>query len=105
VGKCWWPSGLGCDGVDDGLDGCDDVGGEPGFGRVAPDEVFAGRDVDAEDLVAGDVGVDPLDLGTKLSENGAGGLGCGGKLFGSEFAGIGDVAFDEKFRHSYSFAL
>jgi hypothetical protein len=31
------------------------TGGEAGSGRVLADAVFAGRDVDAEELVAGDV--------------------------------------------------
>jgi hypothetical protein len=29
----------------------------------------------------------------------------GGELLGGEFAGVGDVAFDEKFRHFYSFTV
>ncbi len=38
------------------------------FGVFA-DEFFVGRDIDAVDLVGGDVAVEPLDLG---------GRGCGG---------------------------
>jgi len=70
---------------------------------VAPDQLFAGRDVDAEEFVGGDVGLDPLDLGAEVSEHGAGGLGRGGELLRGEVAYVGDVAFDEKFRHFYSF--
>jgi hypothetical protein len=92
-------SGLGCGGVDDGFDGGDGVGGEAGFGCVAADQLFAGRDVDAEEFVGGDVGLDPLDLGAEVPEHGAGGLRGGGELLRGEFAKVGDVAFDEKFRH------
>ena len=99
------PSGLGGGGVDDGFDGSDGVGGEAGFGRVAPDQLFAGRDVDAEEFIGGDVGLNPLDLGAEVSEHGAGGLGRGGELLRGEFASVGDVAFDEKFRHFYSFSV
>ena len=72
---------------------------------MAPDQLFAGRDVDAEEFVGGDVRLDPLDLGAELSEHGAGGLRRGDELLRSEFAGVRDVAFDEKFRHFYSFAV
>jgi hypothetical protein len=51
-------SGLGGGWVDDGFDGGDDVGGEAGLGRVARDR----RDVDAEEFIGGDIGLDPLDL-------------------------------------------
>jgi hypothetical protein len=57
---------LGCGRVDDGLDRSDGVGGEAGVGRVVPDQLFAGRDVDAEEFVGGDVGLDPLDLGPRF---------------------------------------
>ncbi len=99
------PLALGGGGVDDGFDGSDGVGGEAGFGRVAPDQLFAGRDVDAEEFIGGDVGLNPLDLGAEVSEHGAGGLGRGGELLRGEFASVGDVAFDEKFRHFYSFTV
>jgi hypothetical protein len=98
-------SGLGCGGVDDGFDRGDGVGGEAGVGRMATDQLFAGGDVDAEEFVGGDVGLDPLDLGAEVSENGAGGLGCGGELLRGEVAYVGDIAFDEKFRHFYSFTV
>jgi hypothetical protein len=65
---------LGFRGVDDGFNGGDDVGGEAGLGRVAPDQLLAGRDVDAEEFIGGDVGLDPLDLRADVSEHGAGGL-------------------------------
>ena len=81
------------------------MGGEAAVGRVAPDQLFAGRDVDAEEFVGGDVGLDPLDLRAEVSEHGAGGLRRGGKLLRGEFANVGDVAFDEKFRHFYSFTV
>jgi hypothetical protein len=66
---------------------------------VAADEVFVGGNVDADDLVGGDVGVDPLDLGAKVAEDGAGGLGCGYQLVGSEVAYVGHIAFDEELWH------
>lgn len=98
-------SGLAGCGVDDGLDGGDDVDGESAVGSVTADELFAGRDVDAEEFVGGDEGLDPLNLRANSSENRAGGLRRGSELFGSEFASVGKVAFDEKFRHCYSFAV
>jgi hypothetical protein len=98
-------SGFGCRWVDDGFNGSNGVGGETGVGGVAPNQLFAGRDVDAEEFVGGDVGLDPLDLGAEVSEHGAGGLGRGGELLGREVAYVGDVAFDEKFRHFYSFTV
>ena len=101
----WLRSGLGCRWVDDGFDGSDGVGGEAGFGRMAPDQFFTGRDVDAEEFVGGDVGLDPLDLGAEVSEHGAGGLRRGDELLRGEFANVRDVAFDEKFRHFYSFVV
>ena len=97
-------SGLGCCWVDDGFDGGDGVGGESGLARMATDQLFAGRDVDAEEFIGGNVGLDPLDFRAEFSERGAGGLRRGGELLRGEFAGVGDVAFDEKFRHFHSFA-
>ena len=67
------------------------------------DEVFAGGDVDADDLVGRDVGVDPLDLRTELSEDGAGVLGGGYELVRGEVADVGHVAFDEELWHGGSF--
>ena len=72
---------------------------------MAPDQLFTGRDVDAEEFVGGDVGLNPLDLGTEVSEHGTGGLGRGGELFRCEFASVGDISFDEKFRHFHSFTV
>lgn len=67
------------------------------------DEVFAGGDVDADDLVGRDVGVDPLDLGAELSEDGTGVLGGSYELVGGEVADVGHVAFDEELWHCESF--
>jgi hypothetical protein len=72
---------------------------------MAANQFFAGRDVDAEEFVGSDVGLDPLDLGAELSKYGAGGLRGGGELLLCELASVGDVAFDEKFRHFHSFAV
>ena len=88
----WSRSALGGGGVDDGLDGADRIGGESGVGGVATDQVFAWGDVDADDLVGRDVGVDPLNLGTEVSKDGAGGLrGCY-ELIGGEISDVGHVA-------------
>jgi len=94
-------SGLafGGGGVDDGFDGGDGVGGEAGVGGVFADEVFAGGDVDADDLVSRDVGVNPLDFGAELAEDGAGVLGGCYELVGGEVADVGHVAFDEELWH------
>jgi hypothetical protein len=97
-------SGVGGGGVDDGLSG-DDVGREAGFISMAPDQVFTGRDVDAEELICGYLGLDPLDLGADVSESGAGLLRGRSELLRGEFARAWDVAFNEKFRHLYSFGV
>jgi hypothetical protein len=96
-------SAFGGGGVDDGFDGGDGVGGEACVCGVFADEVFAGCDVDADDLVRGDVGVDPLDLGTEVSEDRAGVLGGGYELVRGEVADVGHVAFDEVLWHGGSF--
>jgi len=81
--------------VDEG----DDVGGEASLEGVAADDLFVGRDVDAEDLVGGDEGGEPLDFGVDSSEGAAGAFGDGDELLGREVAGSGDVAFDQKLWH------
>ena len=98
-------SALRCRGVDDGLDGRDDIGGKSSVGGVTADDVFVWGDVDAVDLVGRDIGVDPLDLRTDVPDDGAGVLGGGYKLGGGEIADIRDVAFDEEFRHGRSPSL
>jgi len=75
-------SALRCRGVDDGLDGRDDIGGKSSVGGVTADDVFVWGDVDAVDLVGRDIGVDPLDLRTDVPDDGAGVLGGGYKLGG-----------------------
>ena len=72
---------------------------------MAPDQLFAGRDVDAEEFICGDVGLDPLDFGADAPESAAGLLRRCGELLRGEFAGVGDITFDEKFRHFYSFGV
>ena len=62
---------------------------------MTADQVFAGGDVDADDLVRRDVGVDPLDLGAEVSEDAAGVLRGGYELVGGEVADVGHVAFNE----------
>ncbi len=66
---------------------------------MAADDVFAGGDVDAVDLVGGDVGVDPLDVGADVADDGAGVPGGGYELVGREIADAGHVAFDEELWH------
>ena len=92
-------SGFGGGGVDDGFDGCNNVGGESAFGGVFADEVFVGGDVDAVDLVGCDIGMDPLNLWAQLSEDTTGGLGDGSELLGGKLAGFGNVALDEELWH------
>src|SRR5262245_2915292 len=50
-------------GVDDGAHARDAVGGEAAGRGVLADRLFAVRAVHAIDLVAGDVALDPLDVG------------------------------------------
>lgn len=72
---------------------------------MAPYQLFVGRDVDAEEFIGGDVGLDPLDLGADTLESAAGLLRRCGELLRREVAKARDIAFDEKFRHFYSFAV
>jgi len=81
------------------LDEGDDVGGKAAFEGVAADDLFVGGDVDAVDLVGGDEGGEPLYFGVEAAEGAAGAFGDSDELFAREVAGVGDVAFDEKFRH------
>ena len=81
------------------MDEGDDVGGEASLEGVAADDLFVGRDVDAEDLVGGDEGGEPLDFGVDAPKGAAGAFGDGDKLLARQVAGFGDVAFDQKFRH------
>ena len=89
-------SGFGGGGVDDGLDDADGVGGEATLGSVAADYLFVGGDVDAVELVLGDIGVEPLDVGADMANDGAGLLGGCCELSWGEISEVGHVALDDE---------
>ena len=68
------------------------------MGGVVADGLLVGSDIDAVDLVVGDVAFEPLDAG-KSADNAAGFLGNGVEVGGGEFAGSGEFAFDKIFGH------
>jgi hypothetical protein len=50
------------------MHGAHRVGGEAATGGVVSDTIFVGCAVDAEELVAGDVAVEPLDVAAEFGE-------------------------------------
>src|SRR5207342_215119 len=75
------------------------IGRETTPARVFADEVFAGRDVHAIHLVAGDIAVVPMHLRAELVEDEAGLLGNGAQLAGRQGADTWNVAFDHVAGH------
>src|SRR6516165_7266810 len=84
---------------DDGFNFADAISGEAALHCMFADGCFIGCDVDAVNLVGGDVAVHPLDLGTQVAEDATGLLRDCVKFFGLEVARSGDVAFDDVFGH------
>ena len=95
-------SGFGCCGVDDAADLSNRVRWESPLSGMFPDEILVRRNVDAVDLVSGDIAVDPLNLGTEPAEDAAGGFGDGFELVVREFSSAGDFALDDVLGHGSS---
>src|SRR5687767_11691977 len=92
-------SSFGRTGIDHRFHFEDLVRREPALFGVAADQVLARGDVDAEELVAGDVALQPLDPRAELAEDIAALLGDPAELRGGELAGSGQLAFDHEFGH------
>lgn len=86
----------GC-GIDHVLDLGDPIGGEAALLGVFADHFFVGRNIHAVDFVSRNVAVYPLNLGPQFPQDAAGRLRNSLELFGSEFSGSGDLAFDHVF--------
>lgn len=87
------------DRIDDRRDNADAVYGEAAEFGVAADGGLVGGDVDAVDLVFGNVAVDPLDVRSEGSEHVAGLLTDRLQLAWREAAGSSDIPLDQEFGH------
>src|SRR5215207_5654863 len=85
--------------VDHAPDLGDAVGGEAAALRVLADGRLVRGDVDAVDLVARDVALDPLNLRPHLLQHAARLLRDGLQLLARQVARAGYFALDEKLRH------
>src|SRR5580658_5734231 len=65
-------NGFGGSGIDDAADLRDAVGREAALARMLPYHLLVGRDVNAVNLVVGDVALQPLDLRAEIGEHRAG---------------------------------
>src|SRR6476660_5426696 len=65
-------------------------------------ELFVGGDVDAVNLIAGDVAVDPLNLGAELTQDSAGCLGDRFEFITGQVSGTGNLALDNVLGHGTS---
>jgi hypothetical protein len=93
-----WASGAAGCRVDDPDDLVDGVCRNAGSRRVLSDAVLAGRDVEAEQLVAGDVALDPLDV-AEVGDHAIALLAERPNLFRADASGAGDVALDHVLGH------
>src|SRR5262245_10438867 len=66
---------------------------------MLPDRLHIRSDVNAVDLLLGEITVDPLNLWTHLAQHAAGLLGDALALFGGQFARSGHISFDHILRH------
>jgi hypothetical protein len=90
---------FGCRWIDDGFHLGDGIGWKAALGGMIADHLLIGGIVDAVNLVAGDIAVDPLDLGAKGAEHSAGSLGDSLELIGGQLPRAGDLAFDNVLGH------
>src|SRR5579863_5781730 len=75
--EVWSVSGFGGCGIDNAFYFRDRIGRETALPGVFANDLLVGCVVDAVDLVAGDVAVDPLNFGAELTQDSAGSLGDG----------------------------
>ena len=94
--------GSGTRRVDHGTDLSDAVGREAAVVRVLLDQIFARGRVNAIDLVAGDVRMDPLDIGPELIENAARLLRSGHQVIRRHISRSGNITLYYKFWHLLS---
>src|SRR5687767_2317898 len=85
--------------IDHAADRRDAVGGEPAPPRVLEDRILAFGDVDAVELVAGHVAVEPLDLGAHVAQHVARLLGYVLDLRGAEVPEAGYIPLDHELGH------
>ena len=74
-------------------------GREPADLRVAANDRLIFREVHAEGLVVGHIGLDPLDIGSQLRERRIRSLGSFAQLFALEGSDLGDVSLDDLLAH------
>src|SRR6266446_38225 len=86
-------------GIDHGGQAGDLVGREAAAAGVLQDDVRIRGDVDAVELVVGDVAVEPVDLGPQVGDDLVGLLRDRPQLLGGKAAGPRQVALDHKLRH------
>src|SRR5207249_10125151 len=91
---------LGGGRVDHGAHRRDPVGREAAGLGVLPDELLAGRDVDAVDRVVRDIALDPLDLGTQRPQDLVRLLRDGLELLRGELPGAQELPLDHVLGHA-----
>lgn len=87
-------------GVDHRFDLMDRGDGEAALARMLADQRLAGRLVNTENLVAGDVAVHPLDVWPEFVQHIAGGPGNGLQFVGSQLPCSRQIAFDDILWHN-----
>ena len=83
----------------------DPIGWDTGQARMLPNSIFIGRDVNAVDLVLGDITVQPLDLRSYSTQSLQRTEGHLPDLHIGQGSGARDLAFDYKLRHSPEFNI
>src|SRR4029077_8423876 len=64
--------------------------------RVLTDDLLISREIDAERLVVGDIGFDPLDVGTKLAQHPIRFCRGPAQLFALEGANLRDISLNDE---------
>src|SRR5262245_13330898 len=90
---------LGGGGIEGAPDLGDPVGREAAALGVGTDQLLAGRDVDAVQLVIGGIALQPLDLGAEPAQDLDGLSGHGLALLGRPTPDSGNVSLDDVLRH------
>lgn len=90
---------FGAGSVEQAADGGDAVRWDAGAFGVLANDGFVGGQVNAVNLVAGDVAVKPLDFVAQALDCCDGFLGHGANLFVGKIADSGNIAFDYEFGH------
>src|SRR3954469_15755358 len=93
------PTLLGGGRIDRRADLRNAVSGEAGRLGVLPDQILARRAVDAIDLIVGDVGMDPLDLGPELAQHAARALRGALQIVRTKVPDARHIPLDDELRH------